>query len=284
MQIEILGSGGAVGVPRPLCSCRICSEAREKGLPYSRSGPSLFVHGPNLLVDTPEDILASLDRSRVQQIDAGIYSHWHPDHIMGLRLWESLNGDYLNWPARPQQTPLYFPQRVAKDVREKLGVWESFSFMDHRELIKIVELAEGESFVSNGYRIEPLRLAEEYMYAFIIEGEDQRVFIAPDELFCWQPDETLGHFDLAVLPIGVAEFNPLTNERHYPEDHPVLEREGTWRQTLDIARRLDADQIVFTHISEPEQLGYSDLLELEGKLRAQGLPFRFAYDAMFISV
>ncbi|MCD4684507.1 MAG: hypothetical protein K8S97_01035 [Anaerolineae bacterium] len=65
MQIEILGSGGAVTTPRPLCDCRICVEARQKGIPYSRTGPSIFVHGPDVLIDTPEESKLQLDRSRV---------------------------------------------------------------------------------------------------------------------------------------------------------------------------------------------------------------------------
>jgi phosphoribosyl 1,2-cyclic phosphate phosphodiesterase len=280
MRIEILGSGGAVSAPRPLCRCPICTQARTQGVPYSRSGPSLFVHGPDLLVDTPEDILSSLDRSPVASIAAGTYSHWHPDHVMGLRLWEALNGDWVHWPAHPQCTPLYFPQRVAADIRGKLGVWESFEFMQQRGLIEIIELADGESFQSNGYTITPLQLAEEYMYGFIIAGDKKRVLIVADELFGWQPRPELGHFDIVVLPMGVAEYNPLTGRRHYPQDHPVLVREATIEQTLDIARRLDARQIVLTHISEPEQLGYDDLLVLQEKLRREGLPITFAYDAL----
>ena len=283
MRIEILGSGGgAVSAPRPFCSCRVCSEARTRGVPYSRGGPSLFVHGPNLLVDTPEDILPALERSQVRQIAAGTYSHWHPDHVMGLRLWETLNGDWVRWPPQPRSTPLYFPQRVAADIRDRLGVWESFDFMQQRGLVELVELADNESFQSNGYTITPLQLAEQYMYAQIIEGGGKHIFIAADELFGWQPNPALGSFDLAVLPLGVAEHNPLTGERHYPLEHPVLQREATIAQTLEIARSLDARQIVLTHISEPEQLGYDDLLALEKELRQDGLNIAFAYDTMIV--
>ena len=30
MRVEILGSGGAVTIPRPGCGCRVCIEARDK--------------------------------------------------------------------------------------------------------------------------------------------------------------------------------------------------------------------------------------------------------------
>jgi phosphoribosyl 1,2-cyclic phosphate phosphodiesterase len=38
LTVEFLGSGGAVPTPRPGCECRICAEARLKGVPYSRTG------------------------------------------------------------------------------------------------------------------------------------------------------------------------------------------------------------------------------------------------------
>jgi len=39
MRVEILGSGGATTTPRPGCMCRVCVEARAKGVPYARTDP-----------------------------------------------------------------------------------------------------------------------------------------------------------------------------------------------------------------------------------------------------
>lgn len=100
MRIEFLGTGGALTTPKPGCSCGVCKEARERGVPYSRSGPSLFVHGPDVLIDTPEEIKDQLNRSQVREIAACLYSHWHPDHVMGRRVWEALNNDWRGWPPQ----------------------------------------------------------------------------------------------------------------------------------------------------------------------------------------
>ena len=59
MRLEILGSGGAVTIPRPGCDCRVCAEARARGIPYARTGPSVFVHGPDVLIDTPQSEVAA---------------------------------------------------------------------------------------------------------------------------------------------------------------------------------------------------------------------------------
>jgi hypothetical protein len=56
MRVEFLGTGGAVIMPRPLCSCGICVQARERDVPYARSEPGVFVRGPGVLIDTPEEI------------------------------------------------------------------------------------------------------------------------------------------------------------------------------------------------------------------------------------
>jgi hypothetical protein len=55
MRVEILGSAGAIPTPRATCDCRVCAEARARGGPDARTGPSTFVHGPDVLLDTPEE-------------------------------------------------------------------------------------------------------------------------------------------------------------------------------------------------------------------------------------
>ncbi|MEZ4582776.1 MAG: hypothetical protein R3A10_14255 [Caldilineaceae bacterium] len=62
--------------------------------------------------------------------------------------------------------------------------------------------------------------------------------IAMDELYGWTPPDDWRGVNLAVLPIGVFEFDPLTGERRILADHPVLAREATFRQTLAMVEAL----------------------------------------------
>ena len=94
MIFEIIGSGGCVSLPKPLCKCKVCNQAREKGRPYSRYGPSLFVHDIKMLIDTPEDISHAINDSSIEAIEYVAYSHMDPDHVLGFRLFEQLR---LNW-------------------------------------------------------------------------------------------------------------------------------------------------------------------------------------------
>jgi phosphoribosyl 1,2-cyclic phosphate phosphodiesterase len=284
VQIEFLGTGGAVTTPRPGCDCRVCAEARARGVPYSRTGPSLFVHGPNVLIDTPEEIKQQLNRSRVREIAGCLYSHWHPDHVMGRRVWETRNLDGRRWPPRREKTTIYLPQQVAADFKTTLGSWDHFAYLARFGVVELVELPDGQSLALGGVTIRPFRLAEDYVYAFLFEGEGKRVLIAPDELYGWEPSDDLGDLDLAVVPMGIADLHPLTGQRQLPAEHPILRSEATFEQTLEIVRKLGARRVVMTHVEEPDQVSYDDLCVLERRLQAQGLPIVFAHDTMVADV
>ncbi len=284
MRIEFLGTGGAVPPPRPGCECRICKQAQQKGIPYSRTGPGIFVHGPDILIDTSEDIRTQLLRAGIGEVPACIYSHWHPDHTMGRRIWESLNADLHQWPSPRNQTDIYLPQQVAEDFREHLGGWEHLQYLERLGLIRVIALADGDFIQRNRTTIRPFRLAQDYVYAFLFEEAGRRVLIAPDELCDWDPPHEVHGVDLAVIPMGLVEFNPFTGERQFPEDHPLLKWEATFAETLDMVRQMRAGRVIMTHIEEVDQVGYDDLLRLEERLRGEGLDITFAYDTLQVEV
>ena len=285
MKVEILGSGGATTTPRPGCTCPVCVEARAKGLPYTRTGPSIFVHGPNVLFDTPEESKAQLDRAGLQEIAACFYSHWHPDHTMGRRVWETRNGLFRAWPRKVQDTTsIYLPAQVAADFRVRLGGWEHLTFMEERGWIDVHELADGETVLLHGVEVRPFRLAEDYVYAFELRGGRKRLLVAPDELKGWRPPAELQGLDLAVLPMGVCEHDPFTGERRIHADHPVLQFEATFAETLRIVDELGAKRTLLAHIEEMDGLSFDDLLRLEAKLRAEGRNVAFAHDTLVVGV
>ena len=216
VRVEILGSGGAATIPRPGCRCRVCVEARAKGGRFARSGPSTFVHGPNILFDTPEESKFQLERAGIGEIAACFYSHWHPDHTMGRRVWETRNGDFRTWPReakRPLVTDVYLPQQVATDFRTYLGGMAHLEFMRDRGWIRIHELGDGETVEIGAVTVRPFRLAEDYVYAFELTDGPRRLVVAMDELNGWSPPAALQGCDVAVLPMGICEFDLFTGER-----------------------------------------------------------------------
>ena len=280
MKVEILGSGGAVTIPRPLCDCRVCAEARARGVPYARTGPSTFVHGPDVLIDTPEESKLQLDRSTVTRIAAAFYSHWHPDHTMGRRVFETVNSDFRAWPRRVgATTPVYLPQQVAADFKERRGIWDHLEFMSGRGWIDVVEVEDGQSVELDGVSVRPFRVAEDYVYAFVFDDGARRLLVAPDELNGWEPPDWVRGVDLAVIPKGIDEHDPFTGERRIHADHPALRLEATFPETLEMVQRLAAGRVVMTHIEELDGRSHDELVELG---RRHGV--EFAYDGLVVEV
>ena len=287
MRVEILGSGGAATIPRPGCVCRACSAARLAGGRHLRTGPSVFVHGPEIVFDTPEEAKFQLERAGIDRIAGCFYSHWHPDHTMGRRVWETRNGDFRTWPVaakRPKQTDVYLPEQVARDHRNWLGAMAHLEFMRDRGWIRIHELQDGETVTIGDTRIRPFRLAEDYVYAFELSRQGRRLFLAMDELNGWTPPEEIKGCDLAVLPMGICEHHPLTGERLIDIEHPVLQYEATFAETLGIVEGLEAARVVLHHIEEMDELTYDDLCLVQERLLEEGRELTFAWDGLIADV
>ncbi len=284
MKIEILGSGGAAPPPRPGCHCPVCDEARAKGVPYARTGPSTFIHGANILFDTPEESREQLNRSGIDRVDACFYSHWHPDHVMGRRVFEALNWDIREWPWNPRVTEVYLPAQVAEDFRTRLASAEHLDYLQQVGVVRVHEVPDGERVTIGNVTVTPFRLAEDYVYAFLVEEGERRVLIAPDELHGWSPPAWLADLDMAILPMGMCVHNPLTGERRIAEDHPLLKEEATFSATLEVVRALRPKRAILSHIEEMDGLGHDQLGALAEQYRAKGLRIAFAHDTMHIDV
>jgi phosphoribosyl 1,2-cyclic phosphate phosphodiesterase len=287
VRVEILGSGGAATIPRPACRCRVCVEAREKGGRYARTGPSTFVHGPNIVFDTPEESKLQLERARIDEIAACFYSHWHPDHTMGRRVWETRNGDFRTWPREAKRlkvTDVYLPQQVAEDFRVWLGGMAHLEFMEQRGWIRVHELGDGDVVEIGGVSVRPFRLHEDYVYAFEVSDGGRRLLLAMDELHGWTPPDDVRGCDLAVLPMGICEHDVFTGERLVHAEHPVLKVEATFAETLAIVDKLEAQRVVLSHVEEFDCISYGELLLVEERLQGEGVNVRFAWDGMTVDV
>ncbi len=262
LRVEVLGSGGAVTIPRPGCDCPVCVEARARGVPYARSGPSVFVHGPDVLIDTPEEAKLQLNASQVTRIAAGLYSHWHPDHTSGRRVWESRNFDFRSWPRHAETTPIHVPAAVWADFEQHYGLADQFRFMEQQGTVKISVLAEGERLRLDDVSVTPLPLGAEHAYGFLFEHGSTRVLIVMDETHRWEPPE-LGPLDLALLPIGVFEHHPFSGARLIPEVFCVPPVAKTrYPQTLELLRALAPRRAVLSHIEELDRLSHDELVRL----------------------
>ncbi|HWZ30225.1 MAG TPA: MBL fold metallo-hydrolase [Bryobacteraceae bacterium] len=83
IHITVLGSGTSSGVPTIGCGCEVCASPDPRD---RRLRPSIFVRyeGHGVLIDTTPDFREQALRSRMERIDAILYTHSHADHILGL--------------------------------------------------------------------------------------------------------------------------------------------------------------------------------------------------------
>ena len=240
----------------------------------------MFLPEANILFDTPEDIGESLNRAGIDAVSTCFYSHWHPDHVMGRRVFEQMNWNLRGGASRC--TDVYVPERVRQDMKKFLGTWAHLDYMESLDIVKLHVIPAGESVGIGGFTITPLPLAEDYVFAYLIEKDGTRIWIAMDELVGWQPDASVAGLDLAVLPSGVCEFHPLTGERNIPADEPVLQTEMRFERTLECVREMAPDQAVFIHLDEPDGVTYDDGLLLSARYQADGLPITFGWDGLIV--
>ncbi len=284
MEIEIIGSGGAFVTPRPGCHCPMCDEAREKGVPYARRGPAVFVHGPDILFDTPEDITVSLNESGIDRVRACFYSHYHPDHVMGRRVFEQLNWNLRDSSGNYGVTDVYVPERVYADFQKMLATADHLDYLKSIGIVNMTVIPEGESVEVHGVTVTPFPVAEDYVYAFLLREDNARVLVAMDELVGWTAPGFLHGVDLAVMPSGVCEHHPLTGERRIEAGHPVLASEMRLEETLDVIRAMAPARAVLMHLDEVDGISYDDGTELSRRYRSEGLPVDVAWDGMRIPV
>jgi phosphoribosyl 1,2-cyclic phosphate phosphodiesterase len=286
MKLEVLGSGGAVTTPKPFCQCTVCVTARHGSPVDSRFGPSVFIHGPDLLIDTPEEISVQLNRSTIQTIKACTYSHWHPDHTSGKRIFE-MNRDWIGFPPNDKSTRVYLTEKVVETFGQFLGIKGHFDFLSYSNLISLKIIGNSEEFYLNDFRIKPVQLGQDYSFGFEIFGFGNRILIIMDELKFWQPGDHIlnTRYDLIYMPLGIVDVNPITHKRNIDENHPVLKDEQTISETLEYMNRLLSGRFLLSHIEEPDEISYQMGIELGNYCtRITGKKVEIAYDTQVVEI
>ena len=283
MKINFLGTAGASLTPRPGCDCRVCTESREKGPPYSRWGPSVFIEDEHILFDSPEEISLELNRAGIMRVNHVFYTHWHPDHTSGIRVIEQLNIDWKGLPGHKnlRTTPVYLPPQVKKDFEKYLSLMDRLSYMKRLKLVSIIEILEGKPVQIGSLSVKAIQMKDPSLYAYLITDGEKRVLLALDDTKGWVPDHELKGVDLVVLETGWFEYGLEGNILVVPE-HNLRQVESSFEETLEILKNVNAKRVILTHIEEMNGRSYTDYLELEKEL--QEFRITFAFDGMTVEV
>ena len=280
MRFKIIGSGGCVALPKPLCSCSICEEARIKGAPFSRYGCSIFLEDISLLVDTPEDIVHAINHSNIKNIDSVLFSHVDPDHTLGMRVFEQLR---LNWlevsEGKECNKPInvYAMESVMSDmnsIKFKFGSYLDY-YENTRNLIKR-ETIDKSIFID---RIKISCIKVNHATIFVFEENNKKVIYAPCDVKPLPNDDIFNNADVLIIGSTIVG-NVLKGGFVLKDDNPLRNDFFTMDEIEDIKRKYNIAKVVITHLEEDWGKSYNDYLKLECQYNG----IQFAYDGMEIDV
>ena len=282
MKWTILGSGGCMVIPKPLCQCQVCREARKKGVPYARGGPAAFLHDINLLIDTPAEIINQLNSSPIRRIDYLIFTHLDPDHIEGFRVVEQISLDFRTWRAYPgKQVCLLLPKQLEerlRDIRSQYG--PILDFYQESDFIRLMLFEDKLQIKDVGITAIPVDRGCQPSFVYVFEKSGRKVVYAPCDIKPFPEHRSeVQRADLLVIQPGIFEEG-LKHGFRYPAEHISRTTMYTFEQTLHLATRLQAKRVLFVHLEEYWNRSYDDYCALESSYP----DIRFAYDGMQLTV
>lgn len=269
-------------IPKPLCRCRVCSEARKKGGRYERSGPSLFLHDHNILIDTPAEVARQLNRFGISELETVMLTHLDPDHIEGLRVVEQITIDFRTWRAFPdKQIRLSLPAPLMEKLRDIDTVYGSqLAFFEKSGFVRCEPFTYRTTIENLFITAVPVESDHPSVFIYVFEKEGRKLVYAPCDIKPFpERCSAVRNADLLIIQPGIFETG-LQDHYLFPEEHISRTTLYTFDETLALSRRINAHEVIFVHLEEYWHRSYDDYLALERTLT----DVTFAYDGFSVEV
>jgi phosphoribosyl 1,2-cyclic phosphate phosphodiesterase len=289
MELLILGSGGCQPIPKPCCQCNICREARSKGRPFSRYGPALFVKGINALFDTPEEISVELNNFNIKSVDNVFYTHWHPDHTAGMRVFEQLRLDWLRHSlgkgAGQKKIPVYANKIVWDEldaIKNKFGgdfdYYRSMGIIE-KKVLDYKPIKIGNINITGIFR--SAKMKSDNVIIYVLEEGNKKVVYAPCDSKPLPEDKRLYNADVLIIWCPFFE-GPLKEKFVIGPKSPLRDELFSIEEIIRIIEKYKPKKTILTHIEEAWGKSYSDLKKMEKESLYRKHNIRFAFDGMKI--
>jgi len=232
----MLGTGTSQGVPIIGCSCKVCTSTDKKNKRLRCSVLIEMDNGFTIVIDTGPDFRYQMLRAKINRLDAVLFTHDHKDHTAGMDDVRPFN--YLQ--KKPMD--IYATEEVQQSLKK------SFDYV----------------FSNNNYPgIPQVELHTIKNAPFSIDG----VKITPIEVL---------HYKLPVLGFRIKDFTYITDANQI-EDTELLKIKGskvlvinalrkekhishfTLSEATEIAKKLEIEEVYFTHISH--QMGLHQVVD-----------------------
>jgi len=278
VNITILGSGGFQTIPRPLCQCRICVEARIKGIPYSRNGPSIYIKELDAIFDTPKDIINSINRENIKDITNIFYTHWHPDYTEGMRIVEEITSEWNNkfpFILKNHNKPMkvFIPEVIKATImgiKSPNGSW--FKYFEYKNFVKLNFFPLDKSININNISIISKKIYNETS-CYIIKNKGKKLVYMPCDVKPYVTHDFLLNTDLFI--VGSPFFKSRNGIKNIPNNHKLREELFSMEEIIELINKFNIKKTIITHIEEMWRLTYDDYIEIEKKYKQYNIKFSF---------
>lgn len=259
-------------IPNPFCKCSVCQEARIKGGPYERLGPSLYIEDIRMLIDTPEDIAVACERQGISKIDYLSISHKDPDHTRGMRMVEALGYDCIADKGNPIQF-IALPQVV-----DDINAWNGDGLFYYEGILKCISINKTNYAKIGTMEVHLVnnKTHRGNMTFYVISDGVNKVIYACCDVKPFVHNEL--YFDADILIIGLVSDDGILKDGSKLDDAPFRDDMFTLDEIMEIKRAYRIKRIIITHIDEYWGKSYAHYRELEKTLDNVS----FAYDGMEI--
>ena len=226
MDIVLLGTGDAVGVPKIGCHCPACEDALIGGS-SKRSRFSVLVGSDEgrILIDTSPDMRSQLLKNGISTVDGVIWTHAHYDHYAGF-------GEFYRVQ---KNVNVYGIKRTLDDILDDVG------FISH--LRHDIELYEPFELIGLEFMlVEVNHPTIETSVGVCVREGDKKLVVTSDtrrEI----PQKSLDEMRGADLMIADA----IT-----PTQFKVVKHMNT-KEAIELAETLDVGEVILTHLSHYHQ-------------------------------
>jgi len=268
MQIQLLGTAAAEGIPAFYCDCRVCNHARKHGGREVRTRSGAIVDGA-LKVDLPPDTLMQMHRENLDARDwsALLFTHGDDDHFAPREL------QYCLFPFNEMEFlgfAIYGNDKVADRLHRLYPEWP----------LEIVHISSFHSFQHADFTITPISAHHNFKedsQNHIIERSGKTLLYATDTgIWFDETWEFLKDFRLDLLVIECTEGVSSTD---YPGHLSMAEMLGVVERLMSQGTLDSNSKLVTTHHSHNGEATYCDLVEA---LRPHNI--EAGYDGMRIEI
>lgn len=254
MKITFIGTGTSQGVPVISCKCPVCT-SKDKRDNRLRTSVLIEIDGVHIVIDTGPDFRYQMLRSKVDQLDAILFTHSHKDHIAGLDDIRAYN--YFQQKAMD----IYATTETQSALRREFAyIFDNANYPGVPQ-VNINTINGDESFKIKDITITPIKVRH---YEMDVLG-----FRIGDFTYITDAKEIDTEELLKINGSKTFVLNALRHEPHV--SHYTL------AEAVDLSKSLNVEQTYFTHISH--QLGLHE--EIEKQLPEN---MHLAYDCLTLEI